>query len=141
MAASHAKLLVASSVIVALLLLIHTAVGLDLDRSELLISRHHHGGHRDDTAAHSGSNPSGRIVSSDAAFMVGDADVQPPFIQWGTNRTHVEIQLTYPTTGWLALGLTPHGGMDQSDVLFGYVVDATGEVVVQVRVYQSISII
>jgi DOMON domain len=55
-----------------------------------------------------------------------------PQIQWGSNATHIEIQLTYPTTGWLALGLSPHGGMDQSDVLFGYVDDQTQEVIIQV---------
>jgi DOMON domain len=56
-----------------------------------------------------------------------------PQIQWGSNATHIEVQLTYPTTGWLALGLSPTGGMDQSDVVFGYVDDRTGEVVIQVR--------
>ena len=55
-----------------------------------------------------------------------------PEIQWGTNETHIEVQLSYPTLGWLALGLSPNGAMDQSDVLFGYVNDQTGEVVVQV---------
>ncbi|OQV14749.1 DBH-like monooxygenase protein 1 [Hypsibius exemplaris] len=56
-----------------------------------------------------------------------------PEIRWGTNTTHIEVELAYPTLGWLALGISPNGGMDQSDVLFGYVDDATREVIVQDR--------
>ncbi|XP_055334960.1 MOXD1 homolog 1-like [Paramacrobiotus metropolitanus] len=54
-------------------------------------------------------------------------------IAWGVNQTHIEVQLAYPTLGWLAMGLSPNGGMDQSDVLFAYVDDRTREVVVQDR--------
>ncbi|XP_055334961.1 DBH-like monooxygenase protein 1 [Paramacrobiotus metropolitanus] len=54
-------------------------------------------------------------------------------IAWGANATHVEVQLTFPTGGWVAMGLSPNGGMDQSDVLFGYVDAKTHEVVVQDR--------
>ncbi|OWA50096.1 hypothetical protein BV898_14622 [Hypsibius exemplaris] len=53
-------------------------------------------------------------------------------VAWGANDTHVEVELTYPTTGWLALGLSPDGGMDMSDVLFGYV-NGDGTFVVQDR--------
>ncbi|GAU92099.1 hypothetical protein RvY_04227 [Ramazzottius varieornatus] len=56
-----------------------------------------------------------------------------PTIEWGTNDTHIEMQLTYPTRGWLALGLSPDGGMDGADVLFGYINDTTNEVVLQDR--------
>jgi hypothetical protein len=68
-----------------------------------------------------------------AAGTNGVKGATVPQIQWGSNATHIEVQLTYPTTGWLALGLSPTGGMDQSDVLFGYVDDRTGEIVIQVR--------
>lgn len=51
---------------------------------------------------------------------------------WGFNDSHIEVQLTYPTLGWLAMGLSPNGGMDQSDILFGYVNDTTNEVIIQV---------
>ncbi|XP_055334962.1 MOXD1 homolog 1-like [Paramacrobiotus metropolitanus] len=54
-------------------------------------------------------------------------------ITWGTNQSHIEVQLAYPTLGWLAMGLSPNGGMDQSDVLFGYVDDRTHQPVVQDR--------
>ncbi|OQV11713.1 putative DBH-like monooxygenase protein 1 [Hypsibius exemplaris] len=70
---------------------------------------------------------------TDSAAMTGSAAVESPQIQWGTNESHIEVQLIYPTTGWMALGLTPNGGMDQSDVLFGYVGDKTGKLVVQDR--------
>ena len=53
-------------------------------------------------------------------------------LQWGTNDSHIEVQLTYPTLGWMAMGLSPDGGMNDSDVLFGYVNDTTNEVVIQV---------
>ena len=53
--------------------------------------------------------------------------------RWGVNATHLEIQLTYPTTGWMAFGLSPDGRMGDSDVLFGYVDDVNKEVVLQVR--------
>ncbi|OQV22795.1 DBH-like monooxygenase protein 1-like protein [Hypsibius exemplaris] len=54
-------------------------------------------------------------------------------ISWGYNATHVEVQMTYRTQGWVALGLSPNGGMDQSDVLFGYINSTTNEPVVQDR--------
>lgn len=55
------------------------------------------------------------------------------FARWGVNSSHVEIELTFPTTGWMAFGLSPDGGMDDSDVLFGYVDDTNREAVIQVR--------
>jgi hypothetical protein len=55
-----------------------------------------------------------------------------PELCWGYNDTHIEVQLSYPTLGWIAMGLSPNGGMDQSDILFGYVNDTSNEVVVQV---------
>ena len=54
--------------------------------------------------------------------------------RWGINSTHIEMELTYPTKGWVAFGLSPHGQMDDADFLFGYVNDTTKEVVVQVRI-------
>jgi hypothetical protein len=63
----------------------------------------------------------------------GPSAGQPGRICWGNNETHIEVQLCYPTQGWLAMGLSPNGGMDQTDVLFGYVDDQTNEVVVQDR--------
>ena len=57
-------------------------------------------------------------------------------VSWGYNATHIEMQLEYPTLGWMALGLSPSGGMDQSDVLFGYVNDSSQEVVIQVSKIQ-----
>ncbi|XP_055328888.1 DBH-like monooxygenase protein 1 homolog [Paramacrobiotus metropolitanus] len=67
----------------------------------------------------------------------GPAPDRPVEISWGTNETHIEVQLSYPTQGWLAMGLSPEGGMDQSDVLFGYVDDLTNEVIVQDRYLQA----
>lgn len=52
---------------------------------------------------------------------------------WGFNETHIELQLSMQTKGWISIGLSPTGQMDQSDILFGYVEDATNEVIVQVR--------
>jgi len=64
-------------------------------------------------------------------------DVAPPQIEWGTDATHIEVQLTYPSLGWIAFGLSENGGMDKSDILFGYVTNvAAGDtpvVVVQDR--------
>ncbi|GAV02865.1 hypothetical protein RvY_13377 [Ramazzottius varieornatus] len=53
--------------------------------------------------------------------------------RWGINSTHLEMELAYPTKGWVAFGLSPDGHMDDADFLFGYVDDATKEVVVQDR--------
>lgn len=53
--------------------------------------------------------------------------------RWGINSTHIEMELTYPTKGWVAFGLSPDGQMDDADFLFGYVNDTTKEVVVQDR--------
>ena len=112
--------------LLSLTLLSGTVRALDLDHAERLITPHHHD-------HHSSTSRQSRIAETDTLSMVGDAGVEPPLIAWGTNDTHIEIELTYPTKGWLALGLTPNGGMDQSDVLFGYVDDETGDVIVQVR--------
>ncbi|XP_055328910.1 MOXD1 homolog 1-like [Paramacrobiotus metropolitanus] len=67
----------------------------------------------------------------------GAAADKPVEISWGTNDTHVEVQLSYPTLGWLAMGLSPDGGMDQSDVLFGYFDDQTNDIIVQDRYLQA----
>ncbi|OQV22803.1 DBH-like monooxygenase protein 1-like protein [Hypsibius exemplaris] len=65
--------------------------------------------------------------------LTGSSGQQNLDLSWGTNATHIEVQLAYPTLGWLAFGLSPTGGMDQADVLFGYVNDSTKEVVIQDR--------
>lgn len=54
-----------------------------------------------------------------------------PQIEWGINDTHIDIQLSYPSRGWIALGFSPNGGMDGTDVLFGYVDDRTHKVIIQ----------
>jgi hypothetical protein len=61
-----------------------------------------------------------------------DGEANHPELLWGYNDSHIEVQLSYPTLGWIAMGLSPNGGMDQSDILFGYVNDTSNEVVVQV---------
>lgn len=48
-----------------------------------------------------------------------------PQIEWGLNSSHIDLQLSYPSLGWIAFGLSPNGGMNQTDVLFGYVDDQT----------------
>lgn len=63
-----------------------------------------------------------------------NSDMVFPQVDWGVNSTHIDIQLSYPSLGWIAMGLSPNGGMDQSDVLFGYVEDETGRVIAQVIV-------
>ena len=77
------------------------------------------------------------ITLTQRQLFLPDAAVgQNPEMQWGTNASHVEVQLSYPTRGWLAMlamGLSPNGGMDQSDVLFAYVDDTNGKVTVRVR--------
>ncbi|XP_055340500.1 DBH-like monooxygenase protein 1 homolog [Paramacrobiotus metropolitanus] len=77
------------------------------------------------------------IELSSVRRFQGPAPDQPLEISWGTNESHIEVQLSYPTHGWLAMGLSPDGGMDQSDVLFGYVDDLTLEVIVQDRYLQT----
>ncbi|OQV17374.1 DBH-like monooxygenase protein 1 [Hypsibius exemplaris] len=100
---------------------VHTSA-IELDHSEVLNSVHRHG---HETSRDADLSATAELNSS--------AELKSPHIQWGTNETHIELQLIYPTTGWIALGLTPNGGMDQSDVLFGYWDDARGKIVVQDR--------
>ncbi|OWA50095.1 DBH-like monooxygenase protein 1-like protein [Hypsibius exemplaris] len=71
-----------------------------------------------------------RVILPNATTDTGANSLE---LCWGFNDTHVEVQLSYPTLGWLTMGLSPNGGMDQSDVLFGYVNDTTNEVVIQDR--------
>lgn len=61
-----------------------------------------------------------------------------PRVQWGSNSTHIEMQLSYPSLGWIALGFSPNGGMDQSDVLFGYVDDKSHRVFVQACGFKTV---
>ncbi|OQV13839.1 DBH-like monooxygenase protein 1 [Hypsibius exemplaris] len=55
------------------------------------------------------------------------------FIRWYYNASHLDIQLTGKTLGWLAVGFSPNGGMDQADVMMGWVDDRTRRAVVQDR--------
>ena len=84
---------------------------------------------------HSGSQKIVFDRSQELVDILSEPDSpKNPRVEWGANETHIEVQLIYPTRGWLALGLSPDGGMHGSDVLFGYISDTTNEVVVQVRI-------
>ncbi|XP_055348309.1 DBH-like monooxygenase protein 1 [Paramacrobiotus metropolitanus] len=48
-------------------------------------------------------------------------------LSWRYNSTHIEVQATVQTPGWLALGLSPDGNMPNSDVFVAWVNDTTGE--------------
>ncbi|XP_055341552.1 DBH-like monooxygenase protein 1 homolog [Paramacrobiotus metropolitanus] len=47
-------------------------------------------------------------------------------LAWDYNATHIQLEYTAATRGWLALGISPNGGMNQSDVIFAWIDDTTG---------------
>jgi hypothetical protein len=56
------------------------------------------------------------------------------YLWWTVNETSQEIifELHVNTTGWIALGISPSGGMTGADIGIGWVA-STGTVVFQVR--------
>ena len=54
-------------------------------------------------------------------------------LRWGYNATHIDMEITARTTGWLSVAISPNGGMNQADGLLAWVDDATGKVIIQVR--------
>ncbi|GAU95210.1 hypothetical protein RvY_06866 [Ramazzottius varieornatus] len=55
------------------------------------------------------------------------------FLRWGYNSTHIDVEVTAQTLGWLSVAISPNGGMDTSDGMIAWVEDSTGEVTVQDR--------
>ncbi|GAU95204.1 hypothetical protein RvY_06862 [Ramazzottius varieornatus] len=55
------------------------------------------------------------------------------FLRWGFNTTHMDFEITAKTLGWLAVGISPNGGMNAADVLLAWVDDKTGIPTVQDR--------
>lgn len=48
--------------------------------------------------------------------------------RWSVDDNFIEIETVARTLGWLAFGFSPNGGMDQSDVMFGFVESGTGNI-------------
>ncbi|OQV12673.1 putative DBH-like monooxygenase protein 1 [Hypsibius exemplaris] len=65
-----------------------------------------------------------------STFLDGKRDF---FLGWRFNATHMDVEITARTRGWIAVGISPNGQMDQSDVLLGWVDDNTNAVTVQDR--------
>ena len=45
----------------------------------------------------------------------------------------IEIGIEANSTGWIAVGLSPNGGMEHSDIMIGWVDDVDGSVILQDR--------
>ncbi|GAU95213.1 hypothetical protein RvY_06869 [Ramazzottius varieornatus] len=65
--------------------------------------------------------------------VVLDPVEQSFFLSWGFNKTHIDFEITAKTLGWLAIGVSPNGGMNAADVLLAWVDDRTGKPTVQDR--------
>ncbi|XP_055351823.1 uncharacterized protein LOC129598096 [Paramacrobiotus metropolitanus] len=64
--------------------------------------------------------------------LLGRPDAGLLVLRWRANATDVAIELEGMTRGWLAIGRSPDGRMDKSDILFAWV-DASGTVYAQDR--------
>lgn len=49
-------------------------------------------------------------------------DAQHDFVlKWNHSNGSMDFEVSAKTQGWIAFGFSPNGGMDQSDVMFGFV--------------------
>ncbi len=51
-------------------------------------------------------------------------------LQWRTDADYLYINLTAPTTGWVAVGFDPVNAMQDANIIIGYV-DSSGEVFIR----------
>ncbi|XP_055351635.1 DBH-like monooxygenase protein 2 homolog [Paramacrobiotus metropolitanus] len=49
------------------------------------------------------------------------------YLKWNFVDDYIDLHLSAKTSGWLGFGFSPNGGMDQSDVLFAFVDNHTGQ--------------
>lgn len=54
-------------------------------------------------------------------------------LKWNFDNESIDVEVSAKTTGWIAFGFSPNGGMDQSDVMFGFVENGTGRGNITVR--------
>ena len=64
-------------------------------------------------------------------LLLGKAENPILVMRWSLNATDVTVELIARTRGWIALGRSPDGMMDKSDILFAWI-DPSGRTYVQV---------
>jgi len=62
----------------------------------------------------------------DVNATAGEVLIDGVTLQWNTDASEIEVTVSAPTTGWIALGIEPLAVMKDADIIIGYVSD--GEV-------------
>lgn len=58
-----------------------------------------------------------------AASYTHSLDIQKMNFSWNVNGDKLEVKLSAPTTGWVAIGFNPTSKMKGADIVIGYVKD------------------